>query len=170
MTLHFNKHYKGYINKLNEAMGKRSKPQLRELVISANKHNDIIRNNAGGAYNHQLLWQMMTPNPKPINGDIKDTIEKKYKSFDSFKAKFTESALSNFGSGWTWLVLKGDKLDIINTPNQDNPLMSNKGKPILGIDIWEHAYYKKYGPDREKYINNYMKVIDWDFCNTLLNN
>ena len=93
-----------------------------------------------------------------------------YKSFDSFKAKFTESALSNFGSGWTWLVLKGDKLDIINTPNQDNPLMLNKGKPILGIDIWEHAYYYKYGPDREKYINNYMKVIDWDFCNTLLNN
>ena len=170
MTLHYNKHYKGYINKLNDAMGKRSKPQLRDLVISANKHNDSIRNNAGGAYNHQLLWQMMTPNSKPVNGDIKDAIEKKYKSFDSFKAKFTESALSNFGSGWTWLVLKGDKLDIINTPNQDNPLMLNKGKPILGIDIWEHAYYKKYGPDREKYINNYMKVIDWDFCNTLLNN
>ena len=170
MTLHFNKHYKGYINKLNDAMGKRSKPQLRDLVISANKHNDSIRNNAGGAYNHQLLWQMMTPNSKPVNGDIKEAIERKYKSFDSFKAKFTESALSNFGSGWTWLVLKGDKLDIINTPNQDNPLMLNKGKPILGIDIWEHAYYKKYGPDREKYINNYMKVIDWDFCNTLLNN
>jgi Fe-Mn family superoxide dismutase len=170
MTLHFNKHYKGYINKLNDAMGKRSKPQLRDLVISANKHNDSIRNNAGGAYNHQLLWQMMTPNFKPISGDIKDAIEKKYKSFDSFKDKFTESALSNFGSGWTWLVLKGDKLDIINTPNQDNPLMINKGKPVLGIDIWEHAYYKKYGPDREKYINNYMKVIDWDFCNTLLNN
>ena len=170
MTLHFNKHYKGYINKLNDAMGKRSKPQLRDLVISANKHNDSIRNNAGGAYNHQLLWQMMTPNSKPVNGDIKDAIEKKYKSFDSFKEKFTESALSNFGSGWTWLVLKGDKLDIINTPNQDNPLMLNKGKPILGIDIWEHAYYYKYGPDREKYINNYMKVIDWDFCNTLLNN
>ena len=170
MTLHYNKHYKGYINKLNDAMGKRSKPQLRDLVISANKHNDSIRNNAGGAYNHQLLWQMMTPNSKPVNGDIKDAIEKKYKSFDSFKEKFTESALSNFGSGWTWLVLKDDKLDIINTPNQDNPLMLNKGKPILGIDIWEHAYYKKYGPDREKYINNYMKVIDWDFCNTLLNN
>lgn len=170
MTLHFNKHYKGYINKLNDAMGKRSKPQLRDLVISANKHNDSIRNNAGGAYNHQLLWQMMTPNFKPVNGDIKDAIEKKYKNFDSFKVKFTESALSNFGSGWTWLVLKDDKLDIINTSNQDNPLMLNKGKPILGIDIWEHAYYKKYGPDREKYINNYMKVIDWDFCNTLLNN
>ena len=170
MTLHYNKHYKGYINKLNDAMGKRSKPQLRDLVISANKHNDSIRNNAGGAYNHQLLWQMMTPNSKPVNGDIKEAIEKKYKSFDSFKDKFTESALSNFGSGWTWLVLKGDKLDIINTPNQDNPLMLNKGKPILGIDIWEHAYYKKYGPDREKYINNYMKVINWDFCNTLLNN
>ena len=135
MTLHYNKHYKGYINKLNDAMGKRSKPQLRDLVISANKHNDSIRNNAGGAYNHQLLWQMMTPNSKPVNGDIKDAIEKKYKSFDSFKDKFTESALSNFGSGWTWLVLKGDKLDIINTPNQDNPLMLNKGKPILGIDI-----------------------------------
>jgi len=170
MTLHFNKHYKGYINKLNDAMGKRSKPQLRDLVISANKHNDSIRNNAGGAYNHQLLWQMMTPDSKPVNGDIKDAIEKKYKSFNSFKDKFTESALSNFGSGWTWLVLKGDKLDIINTSNQDNPLMLNKGKPILGIDIWEHAYYKKYGPDREKYINNFMKVIDWDFCNTLLNN
>ena len=116
-------------------MGKRSKPQLRDLVISANKHNDSIRNNAGGAYNHQLLWQMMTPNYKPVNGDIKEAIERKYKSFDSFKAKFTESALSNFGSGWTWLVLKGDKLDIINTPNQDNPLMLNKGKPILGIDM-----------------------------------
>lgn len=170
MTLHYNKHYKGYINKLNDAMGKRAKPTLGDLVSSINKYNDAIRNNAGGAYNHQLFWQMMTPETKTINGDIKDRIEKKFKSVDNFKKQFVESALDNFGAGWTWLVLKSDKLEIINTPNQDNPLMSNKGKPILGVDVWEHAYYKKYGPDREKYLHNFVKIINWDFCNTLLNN
>jgi len=170
MSLHYNKHYKGYINNLNELMGKRNKPQLVDVIKGINKYNDKIRNNAGGAYNHQLLWQMMSPTTVSISGDIKEAIIKKYKSVDAFKEKFAEHALNNFGSGWTWLVLKSDKLDIIDTPDQDNPLMSNKGKPILGIDVWEHAYYKKYGPDRAKYISNFMKLINWDFCNVLYNN
>ena len=167
MKLHYNKHYKGYIKKLNEAIGA-NKPELKDLVTKAAKRNDALKNNAGGAYNHQIWWSMMTPDRHPIRGTIKEKIEKDFKSVENFYKEFTESAKTHFGSGWCWLVLKNNKLKIVQTDNQDNPLMYDQGKPILGIDVWEHAYYKKYGPDRERYIKNFLKVVNWDYCNVLL--
>ena len=167
MKLHYNKHYKGYVKKLNEAIGA-NKPELKDLVAKAAKRKDAIKNNAGGAYNHQIWWSMMTPDRHPIRGIIKEKIEKDFKSVENFYKEFTESAKTHFGSGWCWLVLKNNKLKIVQTDNQDNPLMYDQGKPILGIDVWEHAYYKKYGPDRERYIKNFLKVVNWDYCNVLL--
>lgn len=167
MKLHYNKHYKGYVKKLNEAIGA-NKPELKDLVTKAAKRKDAIKNNAGGAYNHQIWWSVMTPDRHPIRGIIKEKIEKDYKSVENFYKEFTESAKTHFGSGWCWLVLKNNKLKIVQTDNQDNPLMYGQGKPILGIDVWEHAYYKKYGPDRERYIKNFLKVVNWDYCNVLL--
>ena len=167
MKLHYNKHYKGYVKKLNDAIGS-NKPELKTLVTKAAKRKDRVRNNAGGAYNHQIWWSMMTPDKHTIKGNIKEKIEKDFKSVDNFYKEFIDSAKMHFGSGWCWLVLKNNKLKIVQTDNQDNPLMFNMGEPILGIDVWEHAYYKKYGPDREKYIKNFLKVVNWDYCNVLL--
>ena len=167
MKLHYNKHYKGYVKKLNDAIGVR-KPDLKDLIVKAASKKDAIRNNAGGAYNHQIWWSMMTPEKQAIQGLIKEKIEKDFKSVENFYTEFIESAKSHFGSGWCWLVLTNNKLKLVQTNNQDNPLMFDQGTPILGIDVWEHAYYKKYGPDREKYIKNFLKVVNWDFCNQQL--
>ena len=108
------------------------------------------------------------PDRKTISGPIRELIEKQYKSFDNFKDKFVEEALAHFGSGWLWLVKKGNKLEIIPTNNQDNPLMDSDVTILLGIDVWEHAYYKKYGPNREKYIKQFLKIVNWDYCNQQL--
>lgn len=167
MKLHYNKHYKGYVKKLNDAIGTK-KPELEQLVKSSLKRKDAIRNNAGGTYNHQLFWSMMSPDRPSIRGKIKELLEAQYGSVENFKEQFKEQAISHFGSGWVWLVKKGTRLKIVQTDNQDNPLMYDMGTPILGIDVWEHAYYKKYGPDREKYIKQFLKVINWDYCNLQL--
>ena len=167
MKLHFNKHYKGYIKKLNAAVTS-SKMPLEKLIKVAAKRKDSVKNNAGGAFNHQIWWPMMTPNKHTIRGKIKEKIQKDFKSVENFYKEFSESAKTHFGSGWCWLVLKNNKLKIVQTDNQDNPLMYDMGECILGLDIWEHAYYKKYGPDREKYIKNFLKVVNWDYCNALL--
>ena len=168
MNLHFNKHYKGYVKKLNAALPATNKQDLLTIVKKAKSKKDAIRNNAGGAFNHQLFWFMMSPDRKAISGEIKDIIEKQYKSFDNFKVKFVEEALGHFGSGWLWLVKKGNKLEMIPTNNQDNPLMDSDVTILLGIDVWEHAYYKKYGPNREKYIKQFLKIVNWDYCNQQL--
>ena len=172
MNLHFNKHYKGYVKKLNAALPATNKQDLLSIVKKAKSKKDAIRNNAGGAYNHQLFWHMMSPERKPIAGEIKELIEKQFKSFDNFKAKFVEEALAHFGSGWLWLIKKGDKLELVSTLNQDNPLMTSNVTSnvtiLLGIDVWEHAYYKKYGPNREKYIKQFLKIVNWDYCNQQL--
>ena len=168
MNLHFNKHYKGYVKKLNAALPATNKQDLLSIVKKSKSKKDAIRNNAGGAYNHQLFWNMMSPERKTISGPIKELIEKQYKSFDNFKAIFVEEALSHFGSGWLWLVKKGNKLELIPTNNQDNPLMDSDVTILLGIDVWEHAYYKKYGPNREKYIKQFLKIVNWDYCNLQL--
>jgi len=168
MNLHFNKHYKGYVKKLNAALPATNKQDLLSIVKKAKSKKDAIRNNAGGAYNHQLFWNMMSPDRKTISGPIKELIEKQYKSVDNFKAKFVEEALAHFGSGWLWLVKKGNKLELIPTSNQDNPLMDSDVTVLLGIDVWEHAYYKKYGPNREKYIKQFLKIVNWDYCNRQL--
>jgi len=166
MELHNNKHYKGYINKLNELTKLRT--PLDKLVTNIGNKNDKVRFNAGGAYNHQLFWQMMTPDAKPIFGDIKEAIESKYKSYKDFTEIFSEKATTIMGSGWCWLVLKAGKLDIVITHNQDNPLMDNLGTPVLGIDMWEHAFYLKHGPDKKDYVKDFLKVIDWHYCNSVL--
>ena len=168
MNLHFNKHYKGYVKKLNAALPATNKQDLLSIVKKAKSKKDAIRNNAGGAYNHQLFWNMMSPDRKTISGPVKELIEKQYKSVDNFKAKFVEEALAHFGSGWLWLVKKGNKLEMIPTNNQDNPLMDSDVTILLGIDVWEHAYYKKYGPNREKYIKQFLKIVNWDYCNRQL--
>ena len=168
MDLHYNKHYKGYVKKLNAALPATNKQDLLSIVKGAKSKKDDIRNNAGGAYNHQLFWNMMTPDRKAISGEIRDLIEKQYKSVENFKAKFVEEALAHFGSGWLWLVKKGNKLELIPTNNQDNPLMDSDVTILLGVDVWEHAYYKKYGPNREKYIKQFLKIVNWDYCNLQL--
>ena len=168
MDLHYNKHYKGYVKKLNAALPATNKQDLLSIVKGAKSKKDAIHNNAGGAYNHQLFWNMMTPDRKTISGEIRDLIEKQYKSVENFKAKFVEEALAHFGSGWLWLVKKGNKLELIPTNNQDNPLMDSDVTILLGVDVWEHAYYKKYGPNREKYIKQFLKIVNWDYCNLQL--
>ena len=168
MDLHFNKHYKGYVKKLNAALPATNKQDLLSIVKKAKSKKDAIRNNAGGAYNHQLFWNMMSPDRKTISGPVKELIENQYKSVEDFKAKFVEEALAHFGSGWLWLVKKGNKLELIPTNNQDNPLMDSDVTILLGIDVWEHAYYKKYGPNREKYIKQFLKIVNWDYCNRQL--
>lgn len=168
MNLHFNKHYKGYVKKLNAALPATNKQDLLSIVKKAKSKKDAIRNNAGGAYNHQLFWNMMSPDRKTISGPVKELIEKQYNSVEGFKTKFVEEALAHFGSGWLWLVKKGNKLEMIPTSNQDNPLMDSDVTILLGIDVWEHAYYKKYGPNREKYIKQFLKIVNWDYCNLQL--
>ena len=164
---HYNDHYKGYVKKLNAAMSSRRKPPLVELVKDIKKYNDHIKDNAGGAYNHQLFFNMMTPGGSNFNGEIKDRIVKRFGTFNKFKKEFIENAKGQFGSGWGWLVEKDDRLDLVRTPNQDNPLMFNLGKPVLGVDVWEHSYYLMYGPKRGEWLENYFEIVNWDFCNSL---
>ena len=165
---HYNDHYKGYVKKLNAAMSSRRKPPLVELVKDIKKYNDHIKDNAGGAYNHQLFFNMMTPGGSNFNGEIKDRIVKRFGTFNKFKKEFIENAKGQFGSGWGLLVEKDDRLDLVRTPNQDNPLMFNLGKPVLGVDVWEHSYYLMYGPKRGEWLENYFEIVNWDFCNALL--
>ena len=165
---HFNKHYKGYVKKLNAAMGVRRKIPLVELVKNINKYNDKVRDNAGGAYNHQLFFNMMKPGGSDFNGEIADRIKKRFGTYAKFKKEFIENAASQFGSGWGWLVEKNGRLDLAKTPNQDNPLMHGMGKPVLGVDVWEHSYYLMYGPDRKEWLSKFFDIVNWDFCSALL--
>jgi len=165
---HFNKHYKGYVKKLNAAMGARKKIPLVELVKNIDSYNDKIRDNAGGAYNHQLFFNMMKPGGSDFNGEIADRIKARFSTYAKFKKEFIDNAASQFGSGWGWLVEKDGKLDLAKTPYQDNPLMHNMGNPILGVDVWEHSYYLMYGPDRKEWLSKFFDIVNWDFCSALL--
>ncbi|OGU57264.1 MAG: superoxide dismutase [Ignavibacteria bacterium GWF2_33_9] len=175
MEIHYSKHHAGYIQKLNAAItsqGINNDITYDELFSNMNKYNNAVRNNAGGSYNHNLFWKLLTPekNTKPSTDLIKD-IEKTFGSFDAFKEQFSNSALSVFGSGWAWLIVnKDNKLQIITTPNQDNPLMNDvavRGIPILTIDVWEHAYYLKYQNRRADYIGSFWNIINWETVNNL---
>jgi Fe-Mn family superoxide dismutase len=163
MSFHYNKHYKGYVNKLNELISSRT--PLEELVKNIKGKNDKVRFNAGGAYNHQLFWNMLSPEKTKPNDTLQELIDKKFGSMDKFKEKFLEKATTIMGSGWCWLVIKDGKLDIVTTPNQDNPLMDNLGTPLLGIDMWEHAYYLKHGPDKQGWGKDFFKVVNWNYAN-----
>ena len=171
MKTHYNKHYKGYVEKLNIELEKiKGKDlDLEEIVSSISKFNTKVKNNGGGAFNHALFWKMLSPKKQTIEDPIKSKIEKTFGSFEKFKEKFEEEAKNRFGSGWVWLILTDtNRLKIVTTANQDNPLMNTekeKGYPLLGLDVWEHAYYLKYKNQRDKYVSNFWKVVNWGFVN-----
>ena len=169
MEVHHSKHHQTYVDKLNKALENYNEDKSLNLLLKKGSDlNTAIRNNAGGHFNHSLFWQLLSPNP---NGEksiplakLNEAINNQFKSFDNFKKEFTEIALKTFGSGWCWLILQEGKLKITSTPNQDNPLMnmaSENGKPILALDIWEHAYYLKYQNKRADYITNWWNIINW---------
>jgi Fe-Mn family superoxide dismutase len=170
MQIHYSKHHAGYVAKLNQemkALGMENQKDLDAILKNITQYNTTIRNNAGGHYNHQLFWILLTPqkNLAPSPALLK-AIEKEFKSMETFKAAFINEGSARFGSGWIWMIVDKDKkLRIVSTPNQDNPLMNDspvKGFPILGIDVWEHAYYLKYQNKRGDYLNAIWNVINWD--------
>lgn len=173
MTLHHDKHHKAYVDNLNKALSKHPElfsKTLYELLSNPDSLPSDIRqsviNNGGGDYNHNFFWNIMAPNKGGnTNGELSKSIERDFGSFENFKKEFTNSALSRFGSGWAWLVSdeKG-KLSIISTANQDTPISIGL-KPIVAIDVWEHAYYLKYKNERNKYIDNWWNVVNWDQAN-----
>ena len=169
MEIHHSKHHQGYVNNLNKAIAdsELENTALKDLLARAGTLPAAVRNNAGGHYNHSLFWEILSPNGggKP-EGSLETAIERAFGSFEDFKAKFTTAASTRFGSGWAWLIVNEEgKLEITSTPNQDNPLMdvaADKGTPILGLDVWEHAYYLNYQNLRPDYINAWWNVVDWD--------
>jgi Fe-Mn family superoxide dismutase len=173
MNFHYNKHYKGYVDKLNAALSKKKHGDLdlEKIVKNISRYDQVVRNNAGGAFNHALFWNMLSPTPKKLTGELYKKITKEYGSFNLFKKKFETVAKDRFGSGWVWLILTSkNTLKIMSTPNQDNPLMNvieGGGFPLLGLDLWEHAYYLKYRNKRDEYISNFWKVVNWDFVQKL---
>ena len=173
MNVHYNKHYKGYVDKLNAALSKKKfgDLDLEQIVQSITKFSKDVRNNAGGAYNHALFWKMLSPKPQKPKRLVSARIDKDFGDFSSFKKKFNEVAKERFGSGWVWLIVNNqNKLKIVSSPNQDNPLMNDfkgGGYPILGLDLWEHAYYLKYRNKKDDYIKNFWNVINWDFVEQL---
>ncbi|MFP4023129.1 MAG: superoxide dismutase [Thiohalospira sp.] len=168
MEIHHTKHHGGYTNKLNDAI--KGTPlenkSIEDILKEISKHPVGVRNNGGGYYNHKLFWDIMSPDGggEP-SGKLLDAIKKDFNSFDKFKEEFNQSAATRFGSGWAWLINQNGKLVIASTPNQDNPLMDIseiKGTPILGLDVWEHAYYLKYQNRRPEYIDAFWNVVDWN--------
>ncbi|KAB1064380.1 superoxide dismutase [Salibacter halophilus] len=175
MEIHHSKHHAGYTKKLNAAIeGSDLANKSIEDLLANHVDNTAVRNNGGGFWNHKLFWEVMSPNGggEP-SGDIANAINEQFGSFDKFKEEFSNAAATRFGSGWAWLcVHNGGKLEICSTPNQDNPLMPNSGcdgEPILGLDVWEHAYYLKYQNKRPDYINAFFNVINWDEVNKRYN-
>lgn len=171
MDVHYNKHYKGYVKKLNDALSKKEygNVELEDIIKSITRFPKTIRNNGGGAYNHSLFWKMLSPEKQNISGEILTKINKEFGSYNNFKEEFTEKAMDRFGSGWVWLVLtKNNRLKIMSTPNQDNPQMNDidgGGYPLLGLDLWEHAYYLEYQNKRDEYIKKFWEVVNWEYVN-----
>ncbi|MCH2198490.1 MAG: superoxide dismutase [Flavobacteriales bacterium] len=167
MEIHHSKHHAGYTSKLNAAIEGTDMANMSIEDICANiGDNTGVRNNGGGYYNHNLFWSVMSPNGggNP-SGDLGAAIDAKFGSFDAFKEEFSKAAATRFGSGWAWLCVKDGELEICSTANQDNPLMPGvgcSGTPILGLDVWEHAYYLNYQNRRPDYIGAFFNVINWD--------
>jgi len=169
MEIHYSKHHAAYTNNLNAALQgtENEKKSIEELLQTVSKLPMAVRNNGGGLYNHSLFWSVMKPNGGGFpSGDLKDAIEKYFGSIDKFKETFSNAAATRFGSGWAWVFVNHKKeLEIGSSPNQDNPLMDVselKGTPILGLDVWEHAYYLKYQNRRPEYIGAFWNVINWE--------
>ncbi len=174
MEIHHGKHHNGYTNNLNNAIagtdleGK----SIEDILTGLDLNNGAVRNNGGGFYNHSLFWSTMAPNAGGTpTGDLAGAIDAAFGSFDAFKDAFSKAAATRFGSGWAWLcVHKGGKVEVCSTPNQDNPLMPGvacDGTPILGLDVWEHAYYLNYQNRRPDYINAFFNVVNWEAVSAL---
>ena len=169
MEIHHGKHHAGYTAKLNAALEgtDKSNQSIDEIMLSLDMSNGALRNNGGGYYNHCLFWKVMSPNGggNP-SGSLAEAIDRDFGSFDEFKNSFSNAAATQFGSGWAWLcVHPGGKLEVCSTPNQDNPMMPGvgcSGTPILGIDVWEHAYYLNYQNRRPDYIEASFNVLNWE--------
>ncbi|HZU28969.1 MAG TPA: superoxide dismutase [Bryobacteraceae bacterium] len=172
MEIHHDKHHGAYVANLNKAL--ESAPELQgrsvEELLAGNLSlvpesiRTAVRNNGGGHANHTMFWQIMKKGGGQPSGDVAQAIQSAFGSFDSFKEKFTAAAMGRFGSGWAWLVQNNGKLEIVSTANQDSTLMEGQ-RPVLGLDVWEHAYYLKYQNRRAEYINAWWNVINWDEIN-----
>lgn len=169
MEIHHDKHHGGYVTKLNNAID--GTPQadmsLEELMKNVGSLSTAVRNNGGGHYNHSLFWTVMSPDGGGSpSGDLASAIDKSFGSFDKFKEEFNNAAATRFGSGWAWLIVDDSgTLKVTSTPNQDNPVMDiaeDKGTPILGLDVWEHAYYLNYQNKRPEYISAFWNVVNWE--------
>ena len=167
MEIHYSKHHNGYTNNLNNALDKAnvSDQTIEEILTGLDMNNMAVRNNAGGYYNHCLFWEILNPNNKQdLGGDLESAINSSFDSFDSFKEQFSKAAATRFGSGWAWLCAKDGKLEICSSANQDNPIMPSigcGGQPIMGIDVWEHAYYLNYQNRRADYVSAFFDVVNW---------
>ena len=174
MQIHHGKHHAGYTNNLNNAIkGTDLETMSIETILAElDLNNAAVRNNGGGFFNHSLFWNVMSPNGGGVPSvDLAAAINDSFGSFDEFKSAFSKAAGTRFGSGWAWLcVHPGGKLEVCSTPNQDNPLMKGigcGGQPILGLDVWEHAYYLNHQNRRPDYISGFFNVINWDFVSEL---
>lgn len=169
MEIHHDRHHKTYVDNLNKALagtewaGKPITGILESLDKVPEKIRNAVRNNGGGHYNHTLFWQMMSPKGGKPSAGLAEAITAAFKDTEAMFKGLKEAALTRFGSGWAWVISKGGKLSIVSTPNQDNSLMDHSGTPILGVDVWEHAYYLKYQNKRADYVDAFFKVINWEF-------
>ena len=174
MEIHHGKHHNAYVTNLNAAIAgtEWENKSLEEILANISKLSPAVRNNGGGHWNHSFFWQIMAPNAGGApTGALADAINAAFGSFDNFKTEFAKAGTTRFGSGWAWLCATGGKLAICSTPNQDNPLMDVadcKGTPILGLDVWEHAYYLNYQNRRPDYITAFFNVINWEEVNKRL--
>ena len=175
MTLHHDKHHKKYYDNLIEALKDQNIDNLSVNDILANLEKypknirEKIRNNGGGHFNHQFFWNLMSPKPKTKpDSKLLKLIEDEFGSFENFKKEFVQTGLDRFGSGWVWLCINDGKIKLSSMPNQDNPIIEKCGIPLVGCDVWEHAYYLKYKNDREAYINAWFEVLDWDFPDKII--
>ncbi|WML45320.1 superoxide dismutase [Neobacillus sp. PS3-40] len=169
MNIHHSKHHNAYVTNLNNALqgqdallSKSVEEVIANLDAVPESARTAVRNNGGGHANHSLFWQILSPNGggEPT-GDLADAINKKFGSFESFKEEFGKAAATRFGSGWAWLAVNNGELEVTSTPNQDSPVMEGK-TPILGLDVWEHAYYLKYQNRRPEYVTSFWNVVNWD--------
>ena len=168
MQIHHGKHHQAYIDNLNKAIAgtEHEHKTIEELVAAAGSNSPTVRNNGGGHWNHSFFWESLTPKSTGApTGNLAEAITAAFGSFDAFKEKFAAAGMTRFGSGWAWLLVKDDKLEVSSTPNQDNPLMDIadvKGVPVLGCDVWEHAYYLHYQNRRADYLAAFWSIVNWD--------
>jgi superoxide dismutase, Fe-Mn family len=167
MKIHHGKHHNAYVTNLNKAIEDENieATSIEEICKNVSRFSKAIRNNGGGHYNHSLFWKILTPNgSRKVTGELAEAINSSFGSFENFKKEFEKEAIGRFGSGWAWLVVSNGTLKLGSTPNQDNPLMDVsefRGTPILGLDVWEHAYYLKYQNKRPDYVAAFWNVVNW---------